>query len=368
MLGARRVARLSARRLLSSTPGVVDSGSGRYVAPTPVYRRLLPKKNVARSKRRTPAQDSSGRVSAHVMANAHEQLEIASALRARFGAGAVQVFDGAGGHVSDDIGAIEGLIHLSAPASGTDAPHGSPPASAFFFTGSTDGDELSRSTCVGVFWSAEPSFEDALLRDLQALGGTGRLTKQEQRERLVVPRTVMKWQPGERSELTRDEILVDAAAGADAALLDTLSFSAALQRHMKLALLEDEMERILASVKRFVRQGRPSLVARALPASLGGVDSGARTMQRLLLMREFNFDDTVMSTPDWLWEQPAREAMYDDMVAEYEIPDRIDAINQQLDYAQVRAAVGAGVGAGTRVVAWTCARARARGACARARA
>ena len=109
MLGARRVARLSPRRLLSSTPGVVDSGSGRFVVPTPAgqYRRLLPKKNVARSKRRTPAQDSSGRVSAHVMANAHEQLEIASALRARFGAGAVQVFDGFGALASDDIGAIE---------------------------------------------------------------------------------------------------------------------------------------------------------------------------------------------------------------------------------------------------------------------
>jgi uncharacterized Rmd1/YagE family protein len=56
--------------------------------------------------------------------------------------------------------------------------------------------------------------------------------------------------------------------------------------------------------------------------------------QRLLLMREFNFDDTIMSTPDWLWEQPARESLYDDMVAEFEILDRTEAINQQLDYAQ----------------------------------
>lgn len=60
---------------------------------------------------------------------------------------------------------------------------------------------------------------------------------------------------------------------------------------------------------------------------------GPPEAQRLLLMREFNFDDSIMSTPDWLWEQPAREAMYDDMVAEYEILDRIEAINQQLDYA-----------------------------------
>ena len=51
-------------------------------------------------------------------------------------------------------------------------------------------------------------------------------------------------------------------------------------------------------------------------------------------MREFNFDPDVMSTPDWLWEQPEREAMYDELVAEYEVVDRIEAINQQLDYAQ----------------------------------
>ncbi|KOO31519.1 sporulation protein rmd1 [Chrysochromulina tobinii] len=94
------------------------------------------------------------------------------------------------------------------------------------------------------------------------------------------------------------------------------------------------MERILGSVKRIVRQGRPSLLLRFLPPYLGGVESGARTMQRLLLMREFNFDDSIMSTPDWLWEQPEREAMYDAMVSEYEIEDRIEAINQQLDYAQ----------------------------------
>ena len=51
-------------------------------------------------------------------------------------------------------------------------------------------------------------------------------------------------------------------------------------------------------------------------------------------MREFNFDDSIMTTPDWLWEQPAREAMYDAMVTEYEILDRIESLNQQLDYAQ----------------------------------
>lgn len=102
------------------------------------------------------AYDPLRRVSAHVMAHSHDPIELATGLRSRFGAGAVQVFCGGGGGVvgiggggegallSEDVGLIERVVHLSAPASGTDAPHGSPPASVFFFTGSRDADGLSR--------------------------------------------------------------------------------------------------------------------------------------------------------------------------------------------------------------------------------
>ena len=48
-------------------------------------------------------------------------------------------------------------------------------------------------------------------------------------------------------------------------------------------------------------------------------------------MREFNFDDSIMNTPDWLWDQSARETIYDDMVDEYEILDRIEALNPQVN-------------------------------------
>jgi uncharacterized Rmd1/YagE family protein len=41
-----------------------------------------------------------------------------------------------------------------------------------------------------------------------------------------------------------------------------------------------------------------------------------------------------MSTPDWLWEQPERERLYDALVVEYEIDERIEDVNKQLDYAQ----------------------------------
>ena len=88
---------------------------------------------------------------------------------------------------------------------------------------------------------------------------------------------------------------------------------------------------------------------RFLPPALGGGDSGAHTMRRLLLMREFNFDDTIMSTPDWLWEQKAREAMYDAMVAErYENAKSLHAasyfgIDDVIDPADFRRWIMAGL-------------------------
>lgn len=271
-----------------------------------------------------------------MMANAHDALDLAAQLRLRFGAGAVQVFggDGEGALVPGEVGLIEGVVHLGAPASGSNAPHGSPVASAFFFTGAKD-DGLSSSACVSVWWGAEPALEETLLRDLRAAAGrSSAASRKIQLNRLAIPRAVIKWQLGARSELGGDEILIDASCDARSRVLDQLAFSHALQRHMKLLLLEDEMERILSSVKRIVRQGLGRGFLGFLRFRPGGVDSGAHTLQRLLLMREFNFDDSIMSTPDWLWEQPAREAMYDATVAEYEIEDRIEAINQQLDYAQ----------------------------------
>jgi len=296
---------------------------------------------------RIPEQDSSQRVSAHLMASAHDSIDLANLLRQKFGAGSVQVFGepdfaGTGMLLPGDIGLIDGVVHLSAPATGKHAPHGSPPASAFFFTGSkdADADNLGSSACVSVWWGAEPSFEDSLLRDLRAAATVGRaaMTRAQQLDRLSIPRAVMKWQLSETtSELAGHSIVIDGACDMRSRVLDQLSFSHALQRHMKLLVLEEEMERTLSSVKRIVRQGLGrygfSMLLRFVPQSLGGADSGATTMTRLLLMREFNFDDSIMTTPDWLWEQPAREAMYDAMVSEYEIIDRIEAINQQLDYA-----------------------------------
>ena len=282
--------------LRASTPPQQRPAQQQQQQISAVHRRLAgaPKKKASAKSKRSGPPSASHRVSAHVLASTHDPAALAAELRRRFGAGAVQVFGGEGSGSlipgGSDIHAplIEGVVHLTAPATGTQAAHGSPPASAFFFIGTKDADELSSSACVSVWWGAESSFEDALLRDLRAVGG-GRaaLSRAQQLDRLAIPKAVIKWQHGERSQLGRDEansgvILIDDACDARSRILDQLSFSHALQRHMKLLVLEEEMERILSSVKRIVRQGlgrrNAIMFRRFLPQSLGGIDSGASTM------------------------------------------------------------------------------------------
>ena len=125
------------------------------------------------------------------------------------------------------------------------------------------------------------------VKDERASSLSSFLSRAQQLDRLAIPKAVIKWQHGERSQLGRDEansgvILIDDACDARSRILDQLSFSHALQRHMKLLVLEEEMERILSSVKRIVRQGlgrrNAIMFRRFLPQSLGGIDSGASTM------------------------------------------------------------------------------------------
>lgn len=324
MMAVRSSVRSSLRRALST-----DVTSGPRLAATAASRRLLlPRKKKPRSRL---AEDHSQRVCAHMMGSVHSVDELAAIMRSRFGASSVKLFSGDYDSMEDIERSPhrEDVLHLIAPSSGVDAPHGSPPSSIFFFSG-------EGSMCVSVWWGAEPTFKESMLRDLRAQRGAVGITKEQLIDRLAVPRVTLKWHAGTSSELRRDEIMIDMSAPLRARTLDQLAFSHALHRHMKVLLLEIEVEKILESVKRIVRQGLGSnVLTRLLPPILGGSGTGARTMQRLLVLREFNFDSDVMSTPDWLWEQPEREAMYDALVAEYEIVDRTEAINQQLDYAQV---------------------------------
>ena len=94
------------------------------------------------------------------------------------------------------------------------------------------------------------------------------------------------------------------------------------------------MEEILAQVKYTVRQGLGTAISTQLRSQFLGGRQGGNLQARMWQMREINFDSAMISTPDWLWEDPAREELYDAVKAEYEIDARMEALNQQLDYAE----------------------------------
>ena len=109
---------------------------------------------------------------------------------------------------------------------------------------------------------------------------------------------------GEASAMAADEIVLRAAAEADARLLDQLAFSNALQRHMKLKSVEDEVDRVIYAVMRATRTEHgefrwSELLPRRAQALLGGSNVITSLQFRLMLLGEFNFDKAVVETPDW---------------------------------------------------------------------
>lgn len=140
-----------------------DLSALRYSSTSASRKLLLPRKKKVRSRM---AEDYSQRVCAHMMGSTHGIDELSAILRSRFGASAVTLFRGDHDSMgSEHFPASEDVLHLSAPSCGADAAHGSPSSSIFFFSG-------EGSMCVSVWWGAEPTFEESMLRDLRAHRGT----------------------------------------------------------------------------------------------------------------------------------------------------------------------------------------------------
>jgi len=304
--------------------------------------------------------DFSRRVSALLMGSVHRPSELAAKLRERFGPGAVRQLST---HEDSPVvhgdallllpaadtqahGIVADVLYLCVPAAEAREPssdglptpsssrHSSSTVRVFFFTGSGSsrgealdegaswsstlgsaaalGGTLGSSSsgfaqferlCVSVWWGASPAFEEGLLRDLRA-SAVRQLPRRQVLDRLSVEKEETSFQMGSKSKLAdggHDEIVLSGSASPGARLLDQLAFSHALQRHMRLQLVEDEAERLVSAMKRTVRQGLGApVIRRLLPSRFGGVESSAVMMQRLLLLREFNYEPDIMSTPDWL--------------------------------------------------------------------
>ena len=63
---------------------------------------------------------------------------------------------------------LHDVVHLSVPAVGESSPPDAPLASVFFFAGTAQEVGACGHTCVSVWWGADPSFEQALLLELQS--------------------------------------------------------------------------------------------------------------------------------------------------------------------------------------------------------
>ena len=176
------------RRALSS-----ESGAPRHATAAAAHRRMLLPRKKAKPLRQGISHDNSHRICAHMMGSTHTADELAAILRSRFGAGAVTVFGRSYDYMdeADDTRDIEDVVHLTAPACGKDAKHGSTSASIFFFS-SAEG-----SPSVSIWWGADPIFEDGLLSDLRASRSQIPGTKEEVLDRLAVPKVMLKWHAGE---------------------------------------------------------------------------------------------------------------------------------------------------------------------------
>lgn len=348
-----------AARALSTraAAGRAGTAAGRTGAPPGAssnllaYKRRLPGKKKAKGLQAV-SPPLGARVSAYMMGSVHDPVELTELLRTRFAAsGSVQRLNSPtltdldeltrADSAADD--SLHDVVHLSAPALGEASPEGTPNASVFFFSGPTHNVGSCGDTCVSVFWGADPEFEVALLADLRALHQLSKspLSQRMQLDRLAIPREEVLIQPGERTALRErgEGLLLEEGAPPAARLLDELVVSQALQRHMKLLLVENEVEELLAEVKYTVRQGLGTAISTQLRAQVFGSLQAGRRRQgslqaRMWQMREVNFDSRMVSTPDWLWDDPAREELYDALVGEYDIQPRMEAINQQLDYAE----------------------------------
>jgi hypothetical protein len=97
-----------------------------------------------------------------------------------------------------------------------------------------------------------------------------------------------------------------ALSPAQCAVLRGLCCRLALLAHLTRRAAQDAVERMIAGMKQLVRQRLAAPWPRQLlPRRLGGLESGADMVMRLLLMREFNFDPCARA-PEPVTSWPTR--------------------------------------------------------------
>ncbi|WVR06995.1 hypothetical protein IAU60_004033 [Kwoniella sp. DSM 27419] len=115
-----------------------------------------------------------------------------------------------------------------------------------------------------------------------------------------------------------------------ASLLARYTLSLSLSRSSSLSVLEDRLDKHLASVsvlpRALEKYGRQPLARTEVIRKMGEL----MTLRMAVNTSGGGLDDT----PEFYWSEPELESYFDSVASEFEIKERIDAFNKKLDYAQ----------------------------------
>lgn len=140
----------------------------------------------------------------------------------------------------------------------------------------------------------------------------------------------MEWMyrtDGHHSSDLRDDVIRIARADdcADDELLDRLAFSYALMQCVKLAHVEEQADTTLEAMR-----GLSLKLARTGRANFISYEQLNQHIGQVMQLREFNLDSDIVETPDYFWEDSAREDMYQQLHKELEIAPRMAMLNRKL--------------------------------------
>lgn len=115
-----------------------------------------------------------------------------------------------------------------------------------------------------------------------------------------------------------------------ASLLARYTLSLSLSRSSSLSVLEGRLDRHIASVSRIPRAlalfGQQPLERRDVIRKMGEL--------MVLRMAVNTRGGGLEETPEFYWSEPELESYFDSIASEFEIKERIEAINKKIDYAQ----------------------------------
>ena len=170
-----------------------------------------------------------------------------------------------------------------------------------------------------VFWSATKEEERAFMERI----GHFQVDKHSLSEF-----ETMSWQLATFSGLKGDVVNIDEAKQEAEQVKLKLAVSHALARSVRLSVFEEHVKRTMVDMRSISRdlmtKQRISMSPKECLKHIG---------ELLYLRGEVNLHSDLLEPPEMLWEHPRLEALFETMMAEMDVDDRVDVVNRKLDSA-----------------------------------